>query len=64
MGGVRTSAIQSRSGTKSFPLVWTSELGGIKFENIDDAVKQHVPKFLHSTDKDFYATGFTRLVER
>jgi len=39
-------------------------LGGIKFENIDDAVKQHVPKFLHSTDKDFYTAGFTQFVER
>jgi len=38
-------------------------LGGITFEN-DDAVKQHVLKFLHSTDKDIYAAGFTRLVER
>jgi len=37
-------------------------LGGITFEN-DDAVK-HVMKFLHSTDKDFYAAGFTQLVER
>jgi len=33
-------------------------LGGITFEN-DDAVKQHVLKFLHSTDKDFYAAGFS-----
>ena len=39
-------------------------LGGIKFENVDDAVKQHVPKFLHSTDKDFYTAGFTQFVER
>ena len=39
-------------------------LGGIKFENIDDAVQQHVPKFLHSTDKDFYTAGFTQFVER
>jgi len=42
-------------------------LGGIKFENVDDAVKQHVLKFLHSTDKDIYAAGFTpitRLVQR
>jgi len=37
-------------------------LAGIKFEN-DDVMKQHVLKFLHSTDKDFYAAGFTRLVE-
>jgi len=38
-------------------------LSGITFEN-DDAVKQRVLKFLHSIDKDFYAAGFTRLVER
>ena len=38
-------------------------LGGIKFQN-DDAIKQHALKFLHSTDKDFYAAGFTRLVDR
>jgi len=38
-------------------------LAGIKFEN-DHVMKQHVLKFLHSTDKDFYAAGFTRLVER
>ena len=37
-------------------------LSGIIFEN-DDAVKQHVLKFLHSTGKDFYAAGFTRLAE-
>ena len=35
-------------------------LGGLEFE--DD--QQHVPKFFHTTDKDFYATGFRRLVER
>jgi len=38
-------------------------LGGITFKN-DYPVKEHVLKFLHSTDKDFYAAGFTRLVER
>ena len=34
-------------------------LGGLKFE--DD--QQHVLKFFHTNDKDFYATGFRRLVE-
>jgi len=34
-------------------------LGGHKFE--DD--QQHVLKFFHITDKDFYAIGFRRLVE-
>jgi len=38
-------------------------LGGIKFEN-DEDVQQHVVKFLRVANKDFYATGFSRLVER
>jgi len=39
------------------PLI--ESLGGLEFE--DD--QQHVPKFFHTTDKDFYATGFRQLVE-
>ena len=35
--------------------------GGIKFGN--DVVQQHVHEIANSTDKDFYAAGFTRLVE-
>jgi len=35
---------------------------GIKFEN-NHAVKQHVLRFVYSSDKDFYAAGFTQLVE-
>ena len=35
-------------------------LGGLKFE--DD--QQHVLKFFHITNNDFYAKGFRRLVER
>ena len=38
-------------------------LGGIKFENNED-VQQHVLQFLRAADKDFYAAGFSRLVER
>ena len=38
-------------------------LGGIKFENNED-VQQHVLQFLRTADKDFYAAGFSRLVER
>jgi len=38
-------------------------LEGIKFENNED-VQQHVLQFLRATDKDFYAAGFSRLVER
>ena len=38
-------------------------LGGIKFENNED-VQQYVLKFLRAADKDFYAAGFSRLVER
>ena len=34
-------------------------LGGLKYK--DD--QQHVLKFFHTSDKDFYATGFRRLVE-
>jgi len=37
-------------------------LGGIKFWN-NNTVQQHVLKFPPSTDKDFYAAGFMRLVE-
>ena len=33
------------------------ELGGLGYLT-------HVPKFFHTTDKDFYATGFRQLVER
>ena len=35
-------------------------LGGLKFQD----EQQHVLKFFHITDKDFYATGFRQLVER
>jgi len=28
------------------------------FENNEEDVQQHVPKFLYDADKDFYATGF------
>jgi len=35
-------------------------LGGLKFEHD----QQHVLKFFHTTDKDFYAMGFRRIVER
>jgi len=35
-------------------------LGGIKFENNEDV--QHV--LLRAADKDFYAAGFSRLVEK
>ena len=38
-------------------------LGGIKFEN-NEAVQRHVLQFLRAADKDFYAAGFSRLVER
>ena len=38
-------------------------LGGIKFDNNED-VQQHVLQFLHAADKDFYAAGFNKLVER
>jgi len=38
-------------------------MGGIKFDNNGD-VQQHVLHFLHAADKDFYAAGFSRLVER
>jgi len=38
-------------------------LGGIKFEN-NEAVQQHVLHFLRAADKDFYAAGFSRLLER
>ena len=38
-------------------------LVGIKFENNED-VQQYVLKFLRAADKDFYAAGFSRLVER
>jgi len=37
---------------------------GIKFENDEEDGQQHVRKFLHNANKDFYATGFTQLVER
>jgi len=37
--------------------------GKIKFKN-DDAVKKHVLKFLHSSDKDFYVARFTQLIYR
>ena len=37
--------------------------GGIKFE-YNDAVQQHVLKFLAVEAEDFYAAGFTRLVKR
>jgi len=36
-------------------------LGGIKFDN-DEAVQQQVCKFLDSTNKDFSAESFSRLV--
>jgi len=38
-------------------------LGGIKFEN-DEDVQQHVIQFLSAADKEFYAAGFSQLVER
>jgi len=38
-------------------------LGGVKFENNEDA-QQHVLQLLRAADKDFYAAGFSRLVER
>jgi len=38
-------------------------LGGIKFQN-NEAVQQHVLQFLRAADNDFYAAGFSRLVER
>ena len=38
-------------------------LGGIKFGS-DEDVQQHVLKFLRVANKDFYATGFSRLEER
>jgi len=37
-------------------------LGGIEIEN--DEVQQHVIQFLSAADKEFYAEGFNKRVER
>ena len=51
MGIAATSSVHPRLNS--------GRLAGLKFED-----QQHVLQFFHTTDKDFCATGFRRLVER